>query len=147
MLKLVGLGGTFDHLHEGHKFLLRTAFALSSHICIGLTTEKMLSKKKYALRIEDYNTRKINLENFIKSFTSLNRVNIIKLDNPYGPLIDDPEYEGIIVSVETYKGALKINEIRINKGFQPLIIIVIPLLEGKNGERISSTIIREKLND
>jgi len=57
----------------------------------------------------------------------------------------DPEYEGLIVSQETYKNALKLNENRERKGLKPLILIVIPLLKDKNNNRISSTSIREKI--
>ena len=46
MLKLLGMGGTFDHLHDGHKYLLDTAFSLGQEVHIGLTTEKMFSRKK-----------------------------------------------------------------------------------------------------
>jgi len=55
------------------------------------------------------------------------------------------EYNGIVVSQETYSGALKINEIRTEKGFKPLIIVVIPLLTDENNQRICSTAICEKL--
>ena len=139
------MGGTFDHLHDGHKYLIETALSLSNKVHIGLTTQEMLKRKKFVSKIEDYETRKKNLENFINNITDLDRVKIIELDNPYGPPFDDPEYEGIIVSQETYKGALKINEIRDEKGFNPLIIIVIPMLMGSDNQRLSSTAIREKL--
>jgi pantetheine-phosphate adenylyltransferase len=139
------MGGTFDHLHEGHKLLIKTALSLSKSLVIGLTTEKLLKNKKFSLKLEDYRTRKTNLENFIKSFTELNRVKIIELNDPYGPPIEDPQYEGLVVSQETYLAAVKMNEIRENKGFQPLIIIIIPMIKDKNNKKISSTSIREKL--
>ena len=145
MLNLVGMGGTFDHLHNGHKFLIETALSLSHEVHIGLASQEMLMNKKFASKIENYETRKKNLEKFIKSVSTLERVKIVELNDPYGPPIDDPKYEGIIVSQETYKGALKINEIRENKGFKPLIIIVIPMILGKDNQKISSTSIREKL--
>ena len=145
MLKLVGMGGTFDHLHDGHRYLIETALSLSHEVHIGLTTQEMLKRKNYASKIESYEFRKEVLEAYIKSITDLDRVKIIELDNPYGPPIDDPDYEGIVVSQETYKGALKINEIRDEKDFNPLIIIVIPMLMGSDNKRLSSTAIREKL--
>ncbi len=145
MLKLVGMGGTFDHLHDGHRYLIEIALSLSHEVHIGLTTQEMLKRKKYASKIESYEFRKKVLEDYIKAITDLDRVKIIELDNPYGPPIDDPEYEGIVVSQETYKGALRINEIRAEKGFNPLIIIVIPMLNGSDNQRLSSTAIREKL--
>ncbi|MFX1279822.1 MAG: pantetheine-phosphate adenylyltransferase [Promethearchaeota archaeon] len=145
MLNKVGLGGTFDHLHEGHKLLLTTALSVSNNIVIGLTTQSMLKKKKVASKLEDYKTRETNIKSFISTFTELQRVEIVELNDPYGPPISEADYEGIVVSQETYESALKINEIREIKGFIPLIIIVIPLIKDKNNEKISSTKIREKL--
>jgi len=40
------MGGTFDHLHDGHKFLIKTALLFSKNIVIGLATENLLKKKK-----------------------------------------------------------------------------------------------------
>lgn len=148
ILKLIGMGGTFDHLHEGHRFLIETALSLSHNVVIGLSTEPLLKNKKYPLKLEDYETRKKNLESFVSSFTDLNRVEILELNGPFDcerTPIDDPEFEGQIVSEETYPNALKINEIRESKGFKPMIIIVIPIIKGKNKEKISSTSIRELL--
>jgi len=145
MLNLIGMGGTFDHLHEGHKYLLRTALSISQKVTIGLTTPKMFKSKKFASKIEDYEIRKKHIEDFIKSITKLDRVKIIELNDPYGPPIHEPDYEGLIASQETYEGALEINKIREQKGFDPLIIIIIPILRGKDKKKYSSTAIREKL--
>lgn len=139
------MGGTFDHLHDGHKFLIKTALLLSKKIVIGLTTEDLLKKKKHAAKIENYKTREQNLKSFIDSIGHLNCVEIIPLNDPYGPPVHEPEYEGIIASQETYKNALKINEIRESKSFTPLIIIVIPMIKDRNNNILSSTAIREKL--
>ncbi len=139
------MGGTFDHLHDGHKFLIKTALLFSKNIVIGLATENLLKNKKHAAKIENYKTREQNLKAFIDSIGHLNRVEIIPLNDPYGPPIHDPEYEGIIASQETYKNALKINEIRENKSFAPLIIIVIPMIRNSQNSIISSTSIRETL--
>ena len=139
------MGGTFDHLHEGHKLLIETALSLSKLVVIGLTDEKLHDYKKYKSKIETYNFRKQNLESFIKSITDQQRVEIVKLTDSYGPPIHEAEYEAIIVSQETYNGAIKINEIRESKNFPPLIIIVIPMLKNTENKIISSTLIREKL--
>ena len=139
------MGGTFDHLHDGHKFLIKTALLFSKKIVIGLTTEDLLKKKKHAAKIENYKSREQNLKTFIDSIGHLNRVEIVPLNDPYGPPVHEPEYEGIIASQETYKNALKINEIRESKNFTPLIIIVIPMIKDRNKNILSSTAIREKL--
>ena len=57
----------------------------------------------------------------------------------------DPEYEGLVVSQETYNNALNLNNNREEKGLDPLILIVIPLIKDKNNKKISSTAIRENL--
>jgi len=145
MLNLVGLGGTFDHLHKGHKFLLETALKISKKIVIGLTSQELLRTKKYYEKIQSYSERKENLEKYLNEIVKKDRFNIVKLSDPYGPPINEAKYEGIVVSQETYEGALKINEIRNQKGFPPLIIIVIPLLKNKDNQRISSTLIRKNL--
>jgi pantetheine-phosphate adenylyltransferase len=139
------MGGTFDHLHEGHKFLISTALSISEKVVIGLTTENLLKNKKYFSKLEDYKTRENNLTTFIKTITDLNRVEIIELNDHYGPPVNEPEYEGLIVSQETYKTGVEINEIREKNGFKPLIIIVIPMIKDNNHKKISSTAIREKI--
>ena len=140
------MGGTFDHLHEGHKSLINVALSISNNIVIGLATKDLLKNKKFASKLEDYETRKSNLENFIKSFADLKRIKIIELKEPYGPPANESDYEGMVVSEETYKVVLKINEIRESKGFRPMIIIVIPIVKSDDNKKISSTSIRENLS-
>ncbi|MHA1658722.1 MAG: pantetheine-phosphate adenylyltransferase [Promethearchaeota archaeon] len=146
IFNLVGCAGTFDHLHLGHKLLLKTALSISHKVVIGLTTQKLLKNKKAASKLEVWETRKKNIEIFIKTFADLNRIEIVELNDPYGPPIEEPEYEGLVVSMETYSAALKMNEIRERRGFKPFIIIVIPIIKDNKNRKISSTVIREKLN-
>ena len=145
MFNLVGLGGTFDHFHEGHELLIKTALTISKKVIIGLTTNVLLKEKKYLELIEDYDIRKENLKNYIKSITNLERVEIVELNDPYGPPIYDPKFEGLVLSQETYPMGIKMNEIRQSKGYPPLILIVIPIIKDKLNQIISSTNIRKKL--
>ncbi|MEM3593582.1 MAG: adenylyltransferase/cytidyltransferase family protein, partial [Candidatus Jordarchaeaceae archaeon] len=55
--KLVGVSGTFDRLHIGHKALLRKAFDVSERVMIGLTTHRMIQHKTLANKIEPYELR------------------------------------------------------------------------------------------
>jgi pantetheine-phosphate adenylyltransferase len=57
----------------------------------------------------------------------------------------DPEYDGLVVSQETYENALKLNKTRESKGMEPLILIVIPLIKDQFHKKLSSTAIRETL--
>ncbi|MHA2127135.1 MAG: pantetheine-phosphate adenylyltransferase [Promethearchaeota archaeon] len=141
------MGGTFDHLHEGHKLLLKTALSVSEFVEIGLTTQKLLENKKHSSKLEDYKTREKNIREFICSFTDLQRFSIVEIKNweDMSNYAEDPEYEGLVVSAETYNNALKLNIGREEKGLKPLILIVIPLIKDKHRNKISSTAIREKL--
>ncbi|MFX1348132.1 MAG: pantetheine-phosphate adenylyltransferase [Promethearchaeota archaeon] len=143
----MGLGGTFDHLHEGHKFLLRTALSISEFVEIGLTSQDLLKSKQYPLKLEDYKTREENLKNFLSSLADLKRINIVEIKDwsDMDKYAQDPEYEGLVVSQETYENALKLNENREKIGLKPLILIVIPLIKDKRQNKISSTSIREAL--
>ena len=57
----------------------------------------------------------------------------------------DPEYEGLIVSQETYENVLKLNNNREEMGLKPLILIVIPIIKDKNKKKISSTSMRDNM--
>ncbi|MFX0001866.1 MAG: pantetheine-phosphate adenylyltransferase [Candidatus Hodarchaeota archaeon] len=147
MLKKVGLGGTFDHLHEGHKFLLKIALSLSEFVEIGLTSQDLLKNKQYASKLEDYDARKENLKSFVNSIADLNRIRIVEIKNweDMDKYAQDPEYEGLVVSQETYENGLKLNENRERIGLKPLVLIVIPLLKDSNNKKINSTSIRGKI--
>jgi len=145
ILNKVGMGGTFDHLHEGHKLLISTALSVSKKIVIGLTSESLLKKKKFFSKMQSYDDREDAIISYVSETSDLSRVEIMKLEDPYGPPIHEKDYEGIIVSEETYQNALTINKMRESNGFKPMIIIVIPILKDSNSNKISSTAIRAKM--
>lgn len=107
----------------------------------------MLKNKKAYSKLENYATRKQNLRAFLKSVADLNRVNIVEIKSwdDMAKYSQNPEYEGLIVSEETYSNALKLNDLREEKGMNRLILIVIPLIKDKNSKKISSTSIRQNL--
>ncbi len=146
MFKLAGLGGTFDHLHEGHKLLINTALKVAEKIVIGLTTDQLLKNKKYASKLENYKVRKKYIEEYIKSISNLNRVSIVELNDPYGPPAHEKKYEVLVASHETYTNAIEINNLRMERGLSPLIIVLIPILKDNN-KKISSTNIRRNLRE
>ncbi len=122
---VVSLGGTFDHLHNGHRKLLTLALSVcKSSIVIGVTSDAMLSKKKNAEKINKFENRKNGVIEFVNNIKPIITSQIVELNDPYGPTITNPDIEAIIVSSETIPGALKINEIRISKKMPALDILV-----------------------
>ncbi len=144
-----GLGGTFDHLHEGHKMLLRTAFKIANHVAIAVCTDKLLQNKRDKHLIESYEKRVKNIEDFLQKELDIpkNSYEIIPLDDPFGPAITSNDLEVHVSSEETIENAKKINQIRIQKGLKPLYLLMIPLLLDEHGKKISSSEIREKLKE
>ena len=78
----VAVGGTFDHLHAGHKvFLTVTAQLLNapdpryacSHrsITIGITGDKLLQKKKFVDQMQDWDERQRAVESFLLEILEL----------------------------------------------------------------------------
>lgn len=77
----VAVGGTFDHLHIGHKLLL-TATALLAEpkgsqrnpsqtalLTIGISGDALLTKKKYAEQMESWDERQQKVADFLESVT------------------------------------------------------------------------------
>jgi pantetheine-phosphate adenylyltransferase len=67
---------------------------------------------------------------------------IVKIFDPIGPAADIEDADVIIVSTESYRGALAVNERRREKGLSELKIIVIPLVLAEDGKPISSSRVR-----
>lgn len=81
----VAVGGTFDHIHSGHKLLLTmTALILEPYdpaepnrkraLTIGITGDQLLKKKQYADELQDWNLRQENVHNFLSA--------VLLLDSP-----------------------------------------------------------------
>ncbi|WGI17463.1 phosphopantetheine adenylyltransferase [Methanonatronarchaeum sp. AMET-Sl] len=136
----VVLGGTFSHLHKGHKTLLKKAFEIGDHVIIGLTSNEMCSEKHG--EIEDYNTRRKKLYNYLKNISKNTEYQIVKIEDEIGVSLQK-DIDAIIVSPETRPNAEKINKKRIQLNRKPLKIIEIPIQKAENGKPISSTRIRK----
>jgi len=142
----VVVGGTFDRLHLGHKALLRKAFEVGGYVYIGLTSDEMIRNKPYAEKILPYEHRLRDLIKFIE-VNGYTDYRIMKIHTAIGFADRIKGLEAIVVSEETYKGALFVNRARKEKGLKPLEIVVIPLVKAQIGGKISSSLIRAGLID
>jgi len=140
---LVALGGTFDHLHLGHRSLLKKAFEVGNSVLIGITGDSYLKKYKKKSNITNcYESRVLNLINFIKKNFKNTSFSIIKLDDKYGPTVTSKEIQALVTSTETKQTGLRINRIRVKNGLDPLLIITVDLILSCDGIPLSSTRIR-----
>ncbi|MBE6498456.1 MAG: phosphopantetheine adenylyltransferase [Methanobrevibacter sp.] len=132
----VAVGGTFDKFHDGHKKLLSTAFEIADTVEIGVTSDAFGGLKG---DIDSCEERMSNLKSFFKDKSNFI---IVPLDDPYGTTIYDVDFDAIVVSEETEPTAVKINEIRVSKGMDPIDIVVVSFVLAYDGIPISSTRIR-----
>lgn len=145
---LIVCGGTFDHFHKGHESLLKLAFSSRKSVIIGVTSDKFVEnekrKAKNAKQIELFEKRKGAVLEFIKREKVLDRTEIVKIDDLFGPTLDKNLFiDAIIVSEETRKGAEIINEKRKELGLKDLNILVAPSVYAEDGNLISSGRIRD----
>jgi phosphopantetheine adenylyltransferase len=145
-----GLGGTFDHLHAGHKLLLSAAAAVATRrLLVGVTDESMLQKKKFAAFIEPFERRAAAVVDFVRLINPDVHVEIARIHDPIGPAGTDPNLDCLVVSLETAAGVDVINKARVERGLKQLATVVVPLVDSDASdsadEKMSSTAIRAKL--
>lgn len=140
----VGLGGTFDELHNGHKALLMKAFEVSENVMIGVSSERFVSKMNKPHYTAPFEKREQELRRFLDQQGLTKRAEIVPIDDPYGGvLLSRDIIEALVVSKETQPVALKINEKRKEIGIDRLEIIVIDMVPSENHDAISTTRIRK----
>ena len=124
----VVLGGTFDHLHIGHKILLTVAALVSTRsLVIGLTVDAMLAHKKFGAQMESWTSRLHSVVEFLVLVAPGLHVDLVPLHDMYGPSGDRPELTCLVLSEETVAGGPKVNEKRRDNKLEPLDIIVVKL--------------------
>ena len=138
---LVALGGTFDIIHKGHIELLKKACSISSKIIVGLTSDEMAKRNAKTLS-HDYSYRSQLLKSTIEKLFPTTSYEIAKLENDFGPAVIEGNVEALIVSEETSHKGILLNNLRAKKNFSTVEIIIIPMVLAKDGNRISSTRIR-----
>lgn len=136
------VGGTFDHLHEGHKYIIDFALEHAETVSIAIATTKLYEHKQFNKTIEHFSYRKQALEDYLHSKKALSRVNFSELNDIYGSTLTDNSLDSIVVTAETEPNAVRINEERKKKGLAPLALLTCPLVKGDDNEIIRSTNIR-----
>ena len=158
------VGGTFDHLHAGHRLLLAAAaFVSQKRLLIGVTghtfsvelisfftvvwmhlDHRYLLTKQYNSHIQPLEQRIESVKLFVQAVRPSLEVSIRVLSDPNAPVAAETEenWQAIIVSEETQLGAEAINVSRSRRGFAPLRVVVVGLVGDGGGTKLSSTDIR-----
>jgi len=104
-VRAVALGGTFDHLHAGHKILLSMGAWIGERLLVGLSSAALLAGKTYASVLEPYEQREARVCAFVALFAPRVACMVVPIVDVYGPTGWDPEIEALVVSKETLGGA------------------------------------------
>lgn len=125
----VAVGGTFDHLHIGHKLLLTMfAFMLGrrqpsvgeqspSVLTVGITGDALLQNKKYAEHLESWKCRQESVHDFLSSIMYFGRPDDGRVQVEE---IKDAGPNGHVVQV-SYPSGLTIKYVEIWDPFGPTI--------------------------
>ncbi|KAI5799957.1 hypothetical protein EDC01DRAFT_726874 [Geopyxis carbonaria] len=166
---VVAVGGTFDHLHAGHRLLLTmTAFTLAPHgrMVVGVSGPALLGSKQFAAQMESWPTRVASVIGFLRGVygvpeegvEELERgeecvvvriggvtVQCVMLHEPCGPTITDEGITLLVVTEETRRGGEVVNEERRKRGLRELEVLCVGLVaeEGEGG-KLSSTELRRR---
>ncbi|GAA5904825.1 hypothetical protein JCM6882_003215 [Rhodosporidiobolus microsporus] len=126
---VVALGGTFDHLHAGHKILLSMACSIAARkVIVGVSDDTLLKNKKLPHLLEPLAARMRNVERFMDLVRPGVEKEVVPLTDVYGPTAHDPTIRALVVSDETRSGGDAINELRKKKGLNELDVHVINLV-------------------
>ncbi len=136
----VALGGTFDPVHDGHRALFERAFELGD-LTVGLTTDELALKTRQVDRyVKPFSDRRYSLSAELEPLAEAHNCEfeIRRLKKPTG-IATEPGFDAIVVSPETQAGAERINQIRRERGLDPLDIEIVDHVYADDGRRISST--------
>jgi pantetheine-phosphate adenylyltransferase len=142
MFDIVATGGTFDILHKGHYMLLLKAFEVGRKIIIGVSSDGYATRNQKKI-INNYVIREENLKKFIEKNFNKSNYSVYQLDDFYGPTVLTRDVQAIITTESSMENCVKINRLRKSKDMPQLKIIIVPLVEDKEGKVISSSRIRE----
>ena len=129
--------------HAGHKAFLKDALASSEKVLLGITDDGYIQNRKNGLGIEDFQTRKFAVEQFLSSIHASDRVKIVGISSAYDPYLEtSTDYQAIIVTEQTENVAAEINVKRQQNNIPQLGIVISSMKKAQDGGLISSTRIR-----
>ncbi|KAH9930728.1 Nucleotidylyl transferase [Fomitopsis serialis] len=156
LFPVAALGGTFDHLHAGHKILLSMgAWIARDKLIVGVTDDTLLKNKSFKDVLESIAVRTARVRGFLELFKPGLYYDVVAISDVYGPTAWDPNIQALVVSKETLPGAASIHKLRKEKDLSPLSTFVIDVIsaseaslddrdaEALKNTKMSSTFIRQ----
>lgn len=139
MFKNVCIGGTFDGIHAGHKLLFNEATKLcKERLVVGVTDTSMIKSKILWELIAPVDERIHEVREYLTVLNQNLTYDIVPINDIYGPTIVEEDLQCIVVSKETFRGADKINEARLEKGWPKLEVHIVNLLEEESSSITSA---------
>ncbi|KAJ3009434.1 hypothetical protein HKX48_007934 [Thoreauomyces humboldtii] len=129
----VAMGGTFDHLHAGHRILLTmSAWLTGKRLICGVMDldEERLARKKGASRMESLEARLKGVRTFLDLVrkSPVVKHEVVPISDAYGPTRDDPDVQAIVGSAETREGCEAVNTLRAELGLSKLDVHIIDVI-------------------
>lgn len=131
----VGVGGTFNVLHRGHRRLLEAAIEQGDVLAVGLMSDSYC--KRHKVTVLPYGAREEALRFFLDGKGV--EYSIVPLDEKEGTAPLDKELEVLVVSEETQTLGPRINDMRLRSGLRPLRLVVVPYVLAEDYRPISSS--------
>jgi pantetheine-phosphate adenylyltransferase len=139
--KAIAVGGTFDHIHKGHRALLNRAFDTGEKVFIGITTDDFVAATGKNI-LHNFEFRRKQLEAYLNETFPNRDYEVTKLESSFGPGMFTSQIEAIVVSAETATNVPTANKKRRMLGLPDLSVEVVPMILAEDDDRISSTRIR-----
>lgn len=143
------VGGTFDHLHAAHKFLLHMAlFTARDWLVVGVNDGELLKDKSHLDLVQPLSVRMEAVKSFLNRLGQDTKIEVVEISDANRPIACEPDIEALTLTGETRFEGHVANNIRRERGMSDLDIVGLSVLGGYTAgkERFGSSLIREWLS-